>query len=164
MYDIIETKEISASSLYTENKKSKLIRWLSHFTDPFIPQCDDLVSDVARELVLILPTRPLVIEGKFSAKPHGRSKCYIWIQYSRYIIILAFLTYVHNMFHLHSLMFHRISAVVVASLSFTALSPHLNLRWKQRFYCSKLQSGFWFLPSRTSMDSRKVQQWGIKEK
>ena len=42
-----------------------------------------------------------VIAGKFSAKLHGRSKCHIWIQFGPYIIILAFLTYVHNMFHLH---------------------------------------------------------------
>ena len=53
--------------------------------------------------------------------------------------------------------FHRISAVVVASLSFAALSPHLVLRRKQRSYCSKIQSSFcFFLPCRTSMDSRKV--------
>ena len=52
--------------------------------------------------------------------------------------------------------FHRISAVVVASLSFASLSPHIVLRWKQRSYCSKIQSSFCFLPCRTSMDSRKV--------
>ena len=52
--------------------------------------------------------------------------------------------------------FHQISAVVVASLSFAALSPHLVLRWKQRSYCSKIQSSFCFLPCRTSMDSPKV--------
>ena len=52
--------------------------------------------------------------------------------------------------------FHQISAVVVASLSFAALSPHLVLRWKRRSYCSKIQSSFCFLPCRTSIDSRKV--------
>ena len=34
-------------SLYTENEKSKLISRLSNFTNPFIPLCDDQVSDVA---------------------------------------------------------------------------------------------------------------------
>ena len=46
-------------------------------------------------------------------------------------------------------MFHQISAVVVASLLFAALWPHLVLRWKQRPYCSKIQSSFCFLPCRT---------------
>ena len=32
-------------SLYTENEKSKLISRLSNFTNPFIPPCDDQVSD-----------------------------------------------------------------------------------------------------------------------
>ena len=52
--------------------------------------------------------------------------------------------------------FHQISTVVVACLSFAALLPHLGLKWKQRSYCSKIQSSFCFLPCRTSMDSRKV--------
>ena len=52
--------------------------------------------------------------------------------------------------------FHQISAVVVASLSFAALLLHLVLRWKQRSYCSKIKSGLWFLPCGTSMDSCKV--------
>ena len=33
-------------SLCTENEKSKLISRLSNFTNPFIPPCDDQVSDV----------------------------------------------------------------------------------------------------------------------
>ena len=33
-------------SLYTENEKSKLITRISNFTNPFIPLCDDQVSDV----------------------------------------------------------------------------------------------------------------------
>ena len=33
------------NSLYTANKKSKLISTLSYFTNPFIPPCDDQVSD-----------------------------------------------------------------------------------------------------------------------
>ena len=32
-------------SLHTENEKSKLISRLSNFTNPFIPPCDDQVSD-----------------------------------------------------------------------------------------------------------------------
>ena len=52
--------------------------------------------------------------------------------------------------------FHQISAVVVAFLSFAAFLPHSVLRWKQRYYCSKIQSSFCFLSCRTSMDSRKV--------
>ena len=43
------------------------------------------------------------IEKKFSGKPHGTYRCHIWTQYGPYITILAFLMYVHNMFHLHSL-------------------------------------------------------------
>ena len=70
--------------------------------------------------------------------------------------------FIDKTFYFHSFgpcfprfVFHQISAVVVASLSFAALSPHLVLRWKQRSYCSKIQSSFCFLPCRTSMDSRK---------
>ena len=37
-------------SVYTENEKSKLISKLSNFTNPFIPPCDDQVSDVVDDL------------------------------------------------------------------------------------------------------------------
>ena len=47
-------------------------------------------------------TRYFIAE-KFSAKPHGTFRCHIWTQYGPYITILAFLMYVHNMFHLHCL-------------------------------------------------------------
>ena len=52
--------------------------------------------------------------------------------------------------------FHRISAVAVASLSFAALLPDLVLRLKQRSYCSNIQSIFCLLSCRTSIDSCKV--------
>ena len=42
-----------------------------------------------------------VIAGKFSTKPHGTYRCHIWTQYGPYITFLAFLMYLHDMFHLH---------------------------------------------------------------
>ena len=43
-----------------------------------------------------------VFAGNFSAKPHVRFRCHIWIQYGPCITFLTFLIYVHSRFHLHS--------------------------------------------------------------
>ena len=45
-----------------------------------------------------------VTVGNFSAKPHGRFRFHIWIQYGPCITILTFLIYVHSMFHFHPLL------------------------------------------------------------
>ena len=95
------------SSLYTANKKSKLIGRLSKFINPFTPPCDDQVSD-EDDFFYFTNTRH-VIAGKLSAKPNGRLRCHIWIQYGPCITILTFLIYVHSMFHLHPLQDHFIS-------------------------------------------------------
>ena len=44
-------------------KKSKFIGRLSNFSNPFIPPCDDQVSDV--EDVLIWPTRAMLLWENF---------------------------------------------------------------------------------------------------
>ena len=49
---------------------------------------------------------PHVVAGNFSAKPHGRFRCHIWIQYGSCITIFTFLIYVHSMFHLHPCLPH----------------------------------------------------------
>ena len=91
-------------SLYTASKKSKLIGRLSNFTNPFIPPCDDQVSDADDFFFDCTNTRH-VTAGKFSAKPHYRFRCHISIQYGPCITILTFFIYVHSMFHLHPLTF-----------------------------------------------------------
>ena len=79
--------------LYTPKRKNPSL--LANFTNPFIIHEVTICFDLTN-------TRH-VIAGKFSAKPHGRYRCHIWIQYGPYMAVLTFYIYVFNMFQLHPL-------------------------------------------------------------
>ena len=82
------------SSLYTAaNQKIKAYWHTFQFYKPIYCSCDQ-ASD-ADDLFWFHQ------DAWFSAKPHGRFRWHIWIQYWPCITILAFLIYVHSMFHLH---------------------------------------------------------------
>ena len=85
--------------LYMANENLELSGRLSNFTNPFIPPCDDQVSD-SDDLFWFYQHASCysVIAGKLSAKPRGRYRRHIWIQYGPYIKILMFLIYLHVLF------------------------------------------------------------------
>ena len=97
---------------------------------------------------VISPTGAMLSRGNFSAKSHGRSKCHLWIQYGPYIIILAFLTYVHNMFHLHPL--RRPEDVLKVRLSTFPFTSCVKGIYTNYFY-NILHSFFWQLNSENAV-------------
>ena len=106
------------SSLYTGNKKSKLIGRFSNFANPFIPPCNGQLS-VVDNFFDFTNTRH-VIAGKLDV--YVRWICHIWIQYRPYIKILTFLTNVYNLFHLHPLMHYICSITETISRKFREIS------------------------------------------
>ena len=111
------------SSLYTENKKSKLIDILFNFTSSFIPPCDNQVSDV---------------DDSFWFHQHAPCCCgeffYQIIRTVHYNLIVPLCA--QSMFHLHS---HTVGKPVVSKFfvcnpmpcsGYSALHG-VNANWKK---------------------------------